>query len=885
MTRQRIPAGKSQSGVALVLLLVVLIMAGAFAFYRIAGIGSGPAEQDARLAATLARAKEALIARAVTDANRPGSLPCPDLITNSGGLGNIPGDGKADMFTMTQCPSYVGWLPWVTLDLPELVDDTGTRLWYVLTPELRDDDSAQPINSDRAFTLRLDGSADSVAALVIAARAPLGSQARPSNNPADYLDGENGNGDDRTYVSGPHGPAFNDMVVAITRQELMAAVEKRVASEVKSCLEQHAASTLNTEHTYPWPAPLSTSTFRGTAGSLFGQVPATQPSAGAESLLQKSTATLTSARTALASASTATDQMAALVVVNQAAIYARTLYDRLYGVAAALAQVAEGTRSSFSDLDDDINTAAAPSGRRLPCQVSGCINGTELTNLRAEAIAVQPDLTALQNALTDSGIDPYPGEVLAQNLVLQQRINDATSSPTAANFTALQDQATALVGLFSSSTTPNPDITAALTTALNAATATVTAAASAAALPTDATRVANAYTRANALVTADNTLRTTITASRVNLHASEISFRAEQLVSLLSAVAGNPGATTAAALATGLGDQQNTTTALTTASSPVVAARTAALSALANALNAAQAASDFPLIQSTATTAIGAANTLATAIANNGDNVLKESLAAAATTYLGAQATFNAMPVPTTRDEQADLVPYVRAVQAPAVRIEYWAQVTVRVATDIASLARKAPAATAENTGSAYHAADQVVSGIAGSGGTQALLQAYLNAPGNAARQAAATAALNATSAQLDTLLGSAGTLDAALDSGGAEAMPTVWFGSACAFLQPAGGSTSWWTANNWANTTFYQISDRVRPASGKLQVNGTGSHRVVALSAGRALGTQNRATRTTINFLEGINADTSRDGDARSPVAVFSNAPVSATFNDRLGF
>ena len=148
MTRQRIRAGKRQSGIALVLLLIVLIMAGAFAFYRSAGIGTGHAEQDAKLAATLARAKEALIARAVTDANRPGSLPCPDLITNSGGLSNVPGDGKADMFTLTQCPSYVGWLPWVTLDLPELTDDTGTRLWYALSPELRDDDSAQPINSD-----------------------------------------------------------------------------------------------------------------------------------------------------------------------------------------------------------------------------------------------------------------------------------------------------------------------------------------------------------------------------------------------------------------------------------------------------------------------------------------------------------------------------------------------------------------------------------------------------------------------------------------------------------------------------------------------------------------------------------------------------------------
>ena len=872
MTRQRIRAGKRQSGIALVLLLIVLIMAGAFAFYRSAGIGTGHAEQDTKLAATLARAKEALIARAVTDANRPGSLPCPDLITNSGGLSNVPGDGKADMFTLTQCPSYVGWLPWVTLDLPELTDDTGTRLWYALSPELRDDDIAQPINSDRALSLRLDGAAD-IAALVIAPRAALAGQTRPSNNPADYLDGENGNGDDRTYVSGPQGPAFNDMLVAITRQELMAAVEKRVASEVKACLEQHAASAANTEHTYPWPAPLSNSTFRGTAGSLFGQLPATQPGAGPNSLLQKSTSALTTAKTVLAGASTASDQMAALIVVSDAATYARALYDKLYGVASALALVAGNARTAFGKLDTDINSATS----------NNRISATERTNLRAEAITVKTNLTALQSALLDSGIDPFPGEVLAQNIVLQQRLATATATPSAANFTALKNQATVLVDLFSRSATPNPDITAALTNALNAAAATVTAAASAAAAPTNAAQIAAATGAAQTLVSAGNSLRNTITASRVNLNSSEISVPAGQLSALLSAVAANPSATTAAALAAGITDLQGVTTSLATASSPAVTARTATLTALSNALSAAQAASDFSLIQSTAGTAIAAANTLAARVAGNGDNVAKESLAAAATQYLTAQATFNAVPVPPTT--QAAMVPYVRAVQDPAADIAYWAGIISSNATNIATQARKAPAASSDNTSSAFYAADQLVSGISGSGGAQALLQAYIDAPTSASKQAAATAALNSTLSQADTLLTSAGTLDSVLDSGGAEALPTVWYGSACAFLQPASGSTSWWTSNNWANTTFYQISDRVRAASGKLQVNGTGTHRVVALSAGRALGIQNRGTRTTANFLEGINADTSRDGDAKSPVTVFSNAPVSGTFNDRLGF
>ena len=69
------------------------------------------------------------------------------------------------------------------------------------------------------------------------------------------------------------------------------------------------------------------------------------------------------------------------------------------------------------------------------------------------------------------------------------------------------------------------------------------------------------------------------------------------------------------------------------------------------------------------------------------------------------------------------------------------------------------------------------------------------------------------------------------------------------------------------------------------MQDRGSATYRVAALTAGRALGAQNRATRTTANFLEGINADTSRDGDAKTPVTVFVNAPVSGTFNDRLGY
>ncbi|MGA9962956.1 MAG: hypothetical protein WBP66_11480, partial [Azonexus sp.] len=72
---KRPPATRqTQSGIALVALLVLLIMAGAYAFYRFANIAGGRIQQEAKLASTLARAKEALIAYAVIDDKRPGRM-------------------------------------------------------------------------------------------------------------------------------------------------------------------------------------------------------------------------------------------------------------------------------------------------------------------------------------------------------------------------------------------------------------------------------------------------------------------------------------------------------------------------------------------------------------------------------------------------------------------------------------------------------------------------------------------------------------------------------------------------------------------------------------------------------------------------------------------
>ena len=116
------PAQARQRGAALMLMLVIVVMGIAAA---LVGSLSTTALKNARqetTAVALAQAKDALIGRAVSDNNMPGSLPCPD--TND--------DGSAELLSGNDCPSYIGRLPWKTLDLPDLRDGSGERLWYAL---------------------------------------------------------------------------------------------------------------------------------------------------------------------------------------------------------------------------------------------------------------------------------------------------------------------------------------------------------------------------------------------------------------------------------------------------------------------------------------------------------------------------------------------------------------------------------------------------------------------------------------------------------------------------------------------------------------------------------------------------------------------------------
>lgn len=219
------PYPDHQHGMALLIIMLIFFLGGASWILAHSNPTAGRDHLEKTTASALAQAKAALIGRAATDNNRPGSLPCPD--TNN--------DGVAELFVGANCPAYIGRLPWKTLDLPELLDGSGERLWYAISPGLRDNTAAEPINPLTVLQITLDGSPppSKIAAIVFSPGPPLpGQNGRPSNNAADYLDGSNSDGDN-AYVSGPPSSSFNDKLLVITRNDIFRVVNQRVLGEIR----------------------------------------------------------------------------------------------------------------------------------------------------------------------------------------------------------------------------------------------------------------------------------------------------------------------------------------------------------------------------------------------------------------------------------------------------------------------------------------------------------------------------------------------------------------------------------------------------------------------------------------------------------------------------
>ena len=830
----------AQRGVALIALLVMILLAGGYAFYRGSNFGGNQYQERDTVLQRLARAKEAVIAYAVNDATRPGRLLCPDQI----------GDGLSPLFVLDECASYGGLLPWKTLDLPDHTDAQGSSFRYHLSPAFGGQNPDIALNSVTATTLRLDVAAGSdsndIAAVIIAPRgAP---------------DARNADGNEYFYnhdrTNELSTAEDNDIIIAITRQELMAAVEQRIANELRTCLDQHSNSPDNLQKTYPWPAPLSNAIYKGATKSLFGMVPDTQ-AGNPEMALKDSIAKLTAIRTTLTNAATVDDQLAATYQLQEQAAYARALFDRQYLSAVDLSEKASKAKTDFTTLDATIVAVTKTAG-------TFATQGNILSGAIDSAL---PSLLALIDTLKNTGFDLFLMELQLRNPELKTRIDTATAAPTKTNFDRLITPVNRFKNnQFEYSWTQNTVVDGTISTSLSLADSAATAI-NAARASTLAPLTDLALADANALYDANRQIESTILGYRVNVDTAEISATATGIISALTAT-GNE------LLLQRLASAKTLVTSISTASVTINTARAASISTLDSAFTQASTGTDQAQIRTTAEAAASQLNALSLVLGANGDNVALETLQSVAISL--ATSVQNPPPDVTT----------ARSLRDPTKTVLYWSDTAISQAADLARLARKGISSQEDSDKSAYTAARKLMDSVDGNFGTIALLD-QSRKTATAENTALAQAALTKTLSNLNDLLNAATTLDNALETGIAEAAaPPIWYGQACQFLRPPSGRSTWWNTNEWKRLFFYQISDRIRPPSGVLSVNGSGNYRAVAIAASKALPViQDRNVREVKNYLEKINADNSRNGDAQSPSTRFVSETVSPTFNDRLAY
>jgi len=255
-----------QKGAVLLLFALLLLLGSTYSLVsKLNSETNYYTRQSKQTQESLRLAKQALIGYALTypeevnpDAG-PGYLPCPDR-DNNGLVGTgTPGGGSCSSGGNTT----IGRFPYKRLETPDLRDASGARLWYVLSDNYRNNPRREPLNSETAGQLTVDGKGD-IVAVIIAPGAPIGNQNR---NPADtnilteitnYLELANTSiaPMDFNFISVDPDPTnftdFNDRLITITRKELMEKIEKRILGEVKTVLSGYKTAP---QVAYPWLTP------------------------------------------------------------------------------------------------------------------------------------------------------------------------------------------------------------------------------------------------------------------------------------------------------------------------------------------------------------------------------------------------------------------------------------------------------------------------------------------------------------------------------------------------------------------------------------------------------------------------------------------------------
>lgn len=245
-------------------------------------------ERNNKTAIALKKAKEALIYYSLsndylysasclssTSCPRPGELPCPDRTD----------DGISDASCNTAA-RRLSRLPWKTLGLNELTDGYGERLWYAVSNNYKNSPRLLPLNSNTMGTITVKdatgrilydaSTGGGVVAVIFSAGNAIVRQDGYNQNrdiagsivTNNYLDIAN-NEDNADYVDSNTngfivGPVkdvngniiSNDRLIVITRDEMAAAMDTYVLSQVREELQTY----YNSNFYFPYPAAFTDTT-------------------------------------------------------------------------------------------------------------------------------------------------------------------------------------------------------------------------------------------------------------------------------------------------------------------------------------------------------------------------------------------------------------------------------------------------------------------------------------------------------------------------------------------------------------------------------------------------------------------------------------------------
>lgn len=262
------PHPRRERGAALLIILTIIGLGAAYFLVSALNKANQQIERDRITAAALAQAKDALIGYAVANMATPGGLPFPDRNND----GNYDGSGdcvtsgfNSALHLLGKWPSYQEQgcgTPVSAFGIP-LADSYGETLWYAVSGNLVKSASGggnyTVINSSIAtgwFTVvNAQGAVltNRAAAVILAPGGVVQAQTRAGAAPTanQFLESAIIGGitytnfvieaGDTGFVSRNADDTFNDRLLYITADELMASVTKRVAQELKQLLDASGA--------------------------------------------------------------------------------------------------------------------------------------------------------------------------------------------------------------------------------------------------------------------------------------------------------------------------------------------------------------------------------------------------------------------------------------------------------------------------------------------------------------------------------------------------------------------------------------------------------------------------------------------------------------------